>query len=33
MPVETLIRAHREGDYLALQGSREPEIDAAPFIT
>jgi Fic family protein len=32
MPVETLIRQHQDGYYLALQASREPEIDAAPFI-
>ncbi len=32
MPTETLIRAHQDGYYRALQASREPEIDAAPFI-
>jgi Fic family protein len=33
MPVETLIRARQERYYGALQSSREPEIDAAPFIS
>lgn len=32
MPTETLIRAHQDGYYAALQASREPDIDAAPFI-
>ena len=32
MPTESLIRAHQEGYYAALQASRQPEIDAAPFI-
>ena len=32
MPIETAIRAHQAGYYGALQASREPEIDAAPFI-
>jgi Fic family protein len=32
MPVETLIRQRQEDYYLALQSSREPEIDAAHFI-
>lgn len=32
MPTETLIRKHQQGYYDALQASREPEIDAAPFI-
>lgn len=32
MPTETLIRAHQDGYYAALQASREPEIDAAVFI-
>ncbi|MDR1188450.1 MAG: Fic family protein [Bifidobacteriaceae bacterium] len=32
MPVETLIRQHQSGYYLALQASREPEIDAAVFV-
>ena len=32
MPIETLIRAHQDGYYRALQASREPTIDAAPFI-
>jgi Fic family protein len=32
MPIETLIRAHQGGYYEALQASRIPEIDAAPFI-
>ena len=32
MPIETLIRAHQDGYYRALQSSREPTIDAAPFI-
>ena len=32
-PVETLIREHQVGYYTALQASREPEIDAAAFIT
>lgn len=32
MPTETLIRQHQAGYYAALQGSREPEIDAATFI-
>lgn len=32
MPTETLIRAHQQGYYVALQASREPEIDAAVFI-
>jgi len=32
MPVETLIREHQAAYYVALQSSREPEIDAAPFI-
>jgi len=32
IPVETLIREHQGEYYLALQSSREPEIDAAPFI-
>ena len=33
MPTETLIASHQAGYYNALQASREPEIDAAPFIT
>ena len=33
MPTETLIASHQAGYYTALQASREPEIDAAPFIT
>lgn len=33
MPVETLIKQRQEGYYIALQASRDPEIDAAPFIT
>lgn len=32
MPTETLIRAHQDGYYAALQASRDPEIDAAVFI-
>ncbi|MGC5166797.1 Fic family protein [Luteimicrobium sp. DT211] len=32
MPTETLVRAHQARYYEALQASREPEIDAAPFI-
>ena len=32
MSTETLIRAHQDGYYAALQASREPEIDAAVFI-
>ena len=32
MPTETLIRAHQDGYYAALQASRKPEIDAAVFI-
>ncbi len=32
MPTETLIRRNQAGYYTALQASREPEIDAAPFI-
>ena len=32
IPVETLIREHQTRYYVALQSSREPEIDAAPFI-
>jgi Fic family protein len=32
MPTETLIRAHQDRYYAALQASREPEIDAAPFV-
>lgn len=32
MPTESLIRAHHGGYYAALQASREPKIDAAPFI-
>jgi len=32
MPTETLIRAHQDGYYVALQASRQPEIDAAVFI-
>ena len=32
MPIETVIRQHQAGYYLALQASREPEIDAATFI-
>ncbi|MFN8106666.1 MAG: hypothetical protein U0R21_02635 [Nocardioidaceae bacterium] len=31
-PTETLIRAHQDGYYSALQASRHPEIDAAVFI-
>jgi Fic family protein len=33
MPVEKLIRQRQEGYYLAIQASRDPEIDAAPFIS
>ncbi|MCL1799820.1 MAG: Fic family protein [Promicromonosporaceae bacterium] len=33
MPTETLISRDQLGYYTALQNSREPEIDAAPFIT
>ncbi|MDR1513016.1 MAG: Fic family protein [Propionibacteriaceae bacterium] len=33
MPTETLIARNQDGYYTALQASREPEIDAAPFIT
>ncbi len=33
MPVETLIRERQAEYYVALQSSREPEIDAAPFIS
>ncbi|MCL2422663.1 MAG: Fic family protein [Micrococcales bacterium] len=33
MPTETLIARHQQGYYTALQDSRDPEIDAAPFIT
>jgi len=33
MPTEVLIRTHQSGYYEALQASREPEIDAAPFIS
>lgn len=32
MPTETLIRQNQDGYYRALQASREPEIDAAPFV-
>lgn len=32
MPTETLIRQHQDGYYSALQASRDPEIDASPFI-
>ncbi|SHJ04994.1 Fic family protein [Tessaracoccus bendigoensis DSM 12906] len=32
MPTETLIRRNQAAYYLALQASREPEIDAAHFI-
>jgi len=32
MPVETLISQHQGAYYQALQDSREPDIDAAPFI-
>ena len=32
-PTETLIREHQAAYYQALQMSREPEIDAAPFIS
>ena len=32
MPIETVIRQHQAGYSVALQASREPEIDAAPFI-
>lgn len=32
LPTETLIRRNRSGYYRALQASREPQIDAAPFI-
>lgn len=32
LPIETLIRQNQGGYYAALQASREPEIDAAPFI-
>lgn len=32
MPTESLIRAHQDGYYAALQASRDPEIDAAVFI-
>jgi len=32
IPVETLIREHQAEYYLALQSSREPEINAAPFV-
>jgi Fic family protein len=33
MPVETLVRQRQEGYYSALQASRDPEIDAATFIS
>ena len=33
MPTESLIAQHQAGYYTALQASREPAIDAAPFIT
>lgn len=33
MPTETLIHDHQPGYYRALQASRDPEIDAAPFIS
>ena len=32
MPTETIIRQNQHGYYMSLQESREPEIDAAPFI-
>jgi Fic family protein len=32
MPVETLIRQDQDRYYLALQASREPEVDAATFV-
>ncbi|MDR1294933.1 MAG: Fic family protein [Bifidobacteriaceae bacterium] len=32
-PTETLIAAHQSGYYEALQASRDPDIDAAPFIS
>lgn len=32
MPTETLIRQNQDGYYRALQASREPDIDAAPFV-
>lgn len=32
LPTETLIKRNQTGYYAALQGSREPEIDAAMFI-
>lgn len=32
MPIETLIRRRQQGYYEALQNSRVPEIDAAPFV-
>lgn len=32
MPTETLIRAHQDAYYAALQSSRDPEIDAAVFV-
>jgi Fic family protein len=33
LPTETLIARHQQGYYQALQASRGPEVDAAPFIT
>lgn len=33
MPTESIIRLHQNRYYDALQASREPEIDAAPFIS
>lgn len=32
LPTETLIKRNQSGYYQALQASREPEIDAAPFV-
>ncbi len=32
MPTETLIRQHQAGYYDALQASRVPDVDAAPFV-